>query len=86
MGTVKTHYWTTTHDTQNRTMTHHFEHGFKVLVDWKNTQIIASKNDKIIAKTNMEVEKITLTEYEDILLTIEKSVEQLNEFKNGKND
>jgi hypothetical protein len=82
----KTYNWNTVHDTANRTMTHEFEMGFAVVVDWKNTQIMTTRDGALVTKVDFKENKLSLDDYENILVKVQASVEQLKSFQNVKND
>ena len=77
--------WITKHDTVKRTMTHEFEMGFAVVVDWENMQVLTSRNGVLISRADMN-EGISLADYERLLLSVEASVEQLKRFENANSD
>ena len=78
--------WTTTHDTANRTMTHEFEFGFAVVVDFGNTKLKTLKNGVLLTSSDFKKNKVTLSDYEELLSTIESSVERLRCFDNGNSE
>lgn len=75
MAENKTHKWSTVHDTENRTMTHEFDLGFAVVVDF-GIKKISTVNDGIIA-TSLALDGFSLTDYENFLLHTEAAVEML---------
>jgi hypothetical protein len=83
MEAIKTHKWDTEHDTANRTMTHKFDFGFCVVVDWENMKLIQTKNGELKSSSNFIDEHLDLDDYEDLLLKTEKEVERLKCFQDG---
>ena len=83
MEATKTHKWDTEHDTANRTMTHKFDFGFCVVVDWENMALIQARNGEQISKSNFCDDHLSLFDYETLLLKTEKEVERLKCFQDG---
>lgn len=54
----------TTHDTANKTMTHHMDAGLKIFVDFKNQLIVTSRNGEVKDKKTFS-EIGSLQDYEN---------------------
>lgn len=75
MAENKTHKWSTVHDTENRTMTHEFDLGFAVVVDFGRKKVSTAKDGAIT--TSLSLDGFSLTDYENFLLQTEAAVEML---------
>lgn len=66
----------TTHETSEKTMTHHMSAGYKVLVDFKNLKVITSRNGEVIDR--MEMEQVgSLKKYEQHLARVAEAAETM---------
>lgn len=70
MGTTKA--WITTHETAERTMTHDFGHGVKIILDWQNEKIVKTKDREIVMQCDMK--DYDIAGYETLLINTEKEV------------
>lgn len=67
--------YTTEHDTAAMTMTHRFDAGFEVIVDFRNETLTVSRNGEIKSKDS--INGMTLANYERFLAGVYNSSQEL---------
>lgn len=68
----KTKSWITSHQTVERTMTHDFGSGIKIIVDWNFSRVMKLKDGCVVE--NIPMEEFTLSKYEQLLIDTEKEI------------